>query len=285
MAGSIGSGTSDSPQPCRANSRRRPVRTASASSGSGKEAKNCHGVLAAHSSPMNTIGVNGEQNTSAAPQASRSRRHGRGQPVAGRAVADLVVVLQVDEETVARQVARVDRAAVGPVRGTTTRCRRGRTPRVSDRGQRSGAAEVGVVAAASRRSARRAGRGGSRRSTGRPGRSRRPRAASISRGSFRSDSAISVSGRPTAADSASTSAASSSSTCTARRSSSACTASSRSAVDVVVAQPHQRVVDDVPAHLVGAGAVEVERRAPGRSAPVKYGPNRSGSCRDGPRWL
>ena len=47
------------------------MRTASASSGSGKEAKNCHGVLAAHSSPMNTIGVNGEQNSSAAPQASR----------------------------------------------------------------------------------------------------------------------------------------------------------------------------------------------------------------------
>jgi hypothetical protein len=34
------------------------------------------------------------------------------------------------------------------------------------------------------------------------------------------------------------------------------------ALHVVVAEPHQRVVDDVPAHLVGAVAVEVHRGAP-----------------------
>jgi hypothetical protein len=34
-------------------------------------------------------------------------------------------------------------------------------------------------------------------------------------------------------------------------------------VDPVVAQPGQRAADQVPAHLVGAGGVEVDRRAPG----------------------
>ena len=57
--------------------------------------------------------------------------------------------------------------------------------------------EVGVVAGRSRRSARRARRGGSRRSTARRARSRPPRAGVTSFGSLRSDSAIRVSGRPT----------------------------------------------------------------------------------------
>jgi hypothetical protein len=47
------------------------VRTDSASSGSGKEAKNCHGADAAHSSPMKIIGVYGEQNRIAAPHSIR----------------------------------------------------------------------------------------------------------------------------------------------------------------------------------------------------------------------
>ena len=42
-----------------ANSSVRPVRTSSASSGSGWEVKNCQGVEAPHSSPMKIIGVNG----------------------------------------------------------------------------------------------------------------------------------------------------------------------------------------------------------------------------------
>ena len=73
VSGDSGSGIS-SPQPCAANSDRRPLRTASARPGSGKDAKNCHGVLAAHSSPMKIIGVYGEQSTMAAPQASRPGR-------------------------------------------------------------------------------------------------------------------------------------------------------------------------------------------------------------------
>ena len=37
----------------------RPLRVASASSGSGCDVKNCHGVDAPHSSPMNSMGVPG----------------------------------------------------------------------------------------------------------------------------------------------------------------------------------------------------------------------------------
>jgi hypothetical protein len=39
-------------------------------------------------------------------------------------------------------------------------------------------------------------------------------------------------------------------------------------VDVVVAQPHQRVVDDPPAYLVGVRVVEVDALSPGRVMPV-----------------
>ncbi len=48
---------------------RRPSRTAAASSGSSKSVKYCHGVDAAHSSPMNSMGVNADVITSAAPMA------------------------------------------------------------------------------------------------------------------------------------------------------------------------------------------------------------------------
>ncbi|CAM5665843.1 hypothetical protein SALBM217S_02415 [Streptomyces griseoloalbus] len=70
VAGSCGSGTSCSAHPCAANSRRRPSLTAFASSGSVWSVKNCHGVPAAHSSPMNSIGVNGAVSVSAAAHAS-----------------------------------------------------------------------------------------------------------------------------------------------------------------------------------------------------------------------
>ncbi len=52
-------------------------------------------------------------------------------------------------------------------------------------------------------------------------------------------------------------------------------------VEVVVAQPHQRVVDDVAAHLFGVGAVEVDGGAPGGAArevgaePVEVGARRA----------
>ena len=42
-----------------ANSALRPFATASPSSGSGCAVKNCHGVLAPYSSPMNSMGVKG----------------------------------------------------------------------------------------------------------------------------------------------------------------------------------------------------------------------------------
>jgi hypothetical protein len=71
VAGSCGSGMSSSAHPCAPNSRRLPCRTASASCGSVWSVKNCQGVPAAHSSPMNSIGVNGPVSVSAAAQASR----------------------------------------------------------------------------------------------------------------------------------------------------------------------------------------------------------------------
>ncbi len=40
-------------------------------------------------------------------------------------------------------------------------------------------------------------------------------------------------------------------------------------VDVIVAQPHQRVVDHVVANFVASGAVEVQRRAPVRTVAVR----------------
>ena len=63
--------------------------------------KNCHGVEAPHSSPIQSIGVNGEVSSSAAPTSSSAAADElAGQPVAQRPVADLVVVLQERDEPV-----------------------------------------------------------------------------------------------------------------------------------------------------------------------------------------
>ena len=83
-------------QPCAANSDRRPVLTASAKTGSVWSVKNCQGVSAPHSSPMNSMGVNGAVSTR--PAATRSSPSGGparlGDAVAGGPVANLVVVLE-----------------------------------------------------------------------------------------------------------------------------------------------------------------------------------------------
>ena len=71
---------------------------ASPSSGSGCEVKNCQGVDAPHSSPMNSIGVNGA--SAPAPRRSPGRAvEGGDEPVAGGPVADLIVVLRVRRRT------------------------------------------------------------------------------------------------------------------------------------------------------------------------------------------
>ena len=70
VSGSCGSGTTSASHPCSANSPTRPSAVAVPSSGSGWLVKNCQGVLAPHSSPMNSIGVNGEVSTIVAPTAS-----------------------------------------------------------------------------------------------------------------------------------------------------------------------------------------------------------------------
>ncbi len=72
MAGSCGSGTVAVSQAICANSPSRPSETARPSSGSGWEVKNANGVDAPHSSPMNSIGVNGEARVSSAATASWS---------------------------------------------------------------------------------------------------------------------------------------------------------------------------------------------------------------------
>ena len=168
-----GSGTRSGSQPIRANSSSRPLRVASPSSSSGCEVKNAHGVDAAHSSPMNSIGVNGPVSTSTAAMARSSADSVRGEPVADGPVADLVVVLRVPDEPPARGDQRVHRAGRDRGRGSWRTCRRGRTPRsapwrwpTSGRNRRS--------SLRFHRSGRRAGRGGSRRSTARSARSRRP---------------------------------------------------------------------------------------------------------------
>ena len=95
--------------------------------------KNWNGARSPYSSPMNSIGVNGDSSTQNAASAQRLGR----QPVAERAVADLVVVLVEDDELLGPAVRRrraealaaerrvaavVDERAVGtPSRGRATR--------------------------------------------------------------------------------------------------------------------------------------------------------------------
>ena len=64
------------------NSARRPRRTASASTSSSKLVKNCHGVDAAHSSPMKIIGVVGREQVQRGPGRLHARRERR--PRCGR---------------------------------------------------------------------------------------------------------------------------------------------------------------------------------------------------------
>ena len=66
VAGSCGSGTSSPNAAKRANSRRRPSRVASAMSGSMWSVKNWNGAVSPYSSPMNSIGVNGDSRTHSA---------------------------------------------------------------------------------------------------------------------------------------------------------------------------------------------------------------------------
>jgi hypothetical protein len=66
VAGSCGSGMSSGSHPKAANSARRPVRTASARSGSGWSVMYANGLEAAHSSPWNSSGDAGPSSTTAA---------------------------------------------------------------------------------------------------------------------------------------------------------------------------------------------------------------------------
>ena len=128
----------------RANSRRRPSRTSSASS-SLWSVKNRNGARVPVSSPMNSSGICGHSSSSACAARSASAVRQRGQPVADRAVADLVVVLQADDEGGGRQARR----SLSP-RGSPLARRLAlvtRSPATeSVRALRGGVLEIGVVA-------------------------------------------------------------------------------------------------------------------------------------------
>ena len=118
MAASCGSGTSSPLNSAKAaNSRRRPSRVASAISGSMWSVKNWNGARSPYSSPWNSIGVKGDKSVQNAASAPRLDR----QPVAERAVADLVVVGGEDDEALGRHVvggrpeAALAERRVGPV--------------------------------------------------------------------------------------------------------------------------------------------------------------------------
>ena len=128
--------------------------------------------------------------------------------------------------------------------------------------------EISVIPVASRRSARRAVHDESHRSTARECHSRRIAAECTTRGSLRSLSAISARCRPLSVARSVTSAASCSRKCTAEVSTIACTASMRSAIEMIVAQPHQRVVAEKTAHVVAARAVEIYRLPPRRGVTI-----------------
>ena len=152
-----------------------PRRSPGRARGSGCEVKNWNGVDAPHSSPMNSIGVNGPHRVSSSGAGQLVRR--RGARSAGRRGRGCRSGRGSGCSTTSRQVGScvgVDRDAVVALAE--------RRPRavveealLAHLRQRRRAARSRRSSRWSRRSAPRAGRGGSRRSTGRPARSRRPR--------------------------------------------------------------------------------------------------------------
>ena len=112
MFGSCGSGTALVSQSIWANSSSRPARTSPASSGSGWERKKHHGVAAPHSSPMKIIGVNGLSSVIMAAIAMLAAVELRRQPLAGRPVADLIMVVGADHQPPGRRAEGVDRVPV-----------------------------------------------------------------------------------------------------------------------------------------------------------------------------
>ena len=183
---------------------------------------------APHSSPMNSIGVNGAVSSSAAPQASRpGERQAESRSPVG-AVADLVVGLQRSRRSrCAGDARRVDRAAVGPAAEVEYVPSWKKPRRAAPCASAPRCGEVRVVAL------RLAGQRGVQRVVEVVGPLRVQPETAASRGGdgaagrCRSDSAISHSGRPSSAASASTSRTAPPARCTARSSCSACTASSR----------------------------------------------------------
>ena len=83
---------------------RRPLRTASARSPP-KSQKNGKGAFEPHSSPMNSMGMDRRQQQHCQRRLDRPRIRDAFEPVAQRAIADLVVVLQEVDEGDRRQMA------------------------------------------------------------------------------------------------------------------------------------------------------------------------------------
>ena len=167
VAASSGSGTS-SPYVAKAQaySLRRPLRTASASSPP-KSQKNGNGVFEPHSSPMNSIGIIGASKVIAKRRLDRLRIGDALEPVAERAVADLVVVLQeIDEGGRRKAAARLAAQLAAAMRG-------GLALIDEARAERAGEVVAAAIAdsrrssPATRRSAAHARRDDNRRSTAR----------------------------------------------------------------------------------------------------------------------
>ena len=132
---------------------------------------------------MNSSGTNGDSSVQNAASGRACARH----PVAERAVADLIVVLAVDDEPLRRDVVGRGAEAPAPKRRVAAVV----DVRAVDRlGQLPTAAEVRVVAVAVAGQHASAASGESRRTRRRRSRSRRAAGPRITIGSLRPDSAI-----------------------------------------------------------------------------------------------
>ena len=196
VAGSCGSGTTSASQPCSANSPSGPGgRLAELRLGvAGEELpRRARAPLLAHEEHRGERAGEHQRR----PDGEQAGGEGRGDPVADGAVADLVVVLQVAEEPVRPAGVAGRPAGRGAGRGSSTTCRRGRTRRSAPWPARRAGGRSRRSSPAARRSAAACSAWwkSSLHCACRP--CRRPRAAVTSRGSFRSHSAIRVSGRPT----------------------------------------------------------------------------------------
>ena len=232
--------------------------------------KKRHGVAAPHSSPMKIIGVKGLSRVSIAAMACCCRADLAREPFARGPVADLIMVVGADDQPPGRRPPGVDRMSVGAAAeaGASTGVEEAAAEHLAERGKR---VEVGVVAAGVAGQAHVEGVVevvaplGGQTVAAALSRGDQPRVVEVGLGDERHRSAQERAARGRPRCSAPRAGALRASSC------SACTASRRSPSTWIVGEEHQRVVDDVAAHLVGLLAVEVRRIAPDVGAGRRSG--------------